>query len=232
MNLTQPPFDDIHVRRAMNWVMDKTALVQAWGGPLIGKVANHIVPDTLLDDQLADYAPYATPGDHGSVAKAKAAMKGSKYDTKRRRHVQRLGLQERAAARRHARRSTRRWSPVIQAERHRRSGSPSRCARSTGAYPAIQTPSKNIPIGRAPRLGQGLRRRATPSSTRSSTAARSSRPATRTTRSSGSRRRRRRRCSGEGQPRERPERRRRPRPLRGARRAARGSPATATSTGS
>src|SRR5581483_1779253 len=40
MNLTQPPFDDVHVRKAMNWVMDKTALVQAWGGPAIGKVAN------------------------------------------------------------------------------------------------------------------------------------------------------------------------------------------------
>jgi ABC-type oligopeptide transport system substrate-binding subunit len=47
MNLTQPPFDDIHVRKAMNWVMDKHALVQAWGGPTIGKVAHHIVPDTL-----------------------------------------------------------------------------------------------------------------------------------------------------------------------------------------
>ena len=26
MNLTQPPFDDIHVRQAMNWIMDKAAL--------------------------------------------------------------------------------------------------------------------------------------------------------------------------------------------------------------
>src|SRR5271167_1605957 len=48
MNLTQPPFDDIHVRRAMNWIMNKTALVQAWGGPTIGQVANHIAPDTLF----------------------------------------------------------------------------------------------------------------------------------------------------------------------------------------
>ena len=61
MNLTQPPFDDVHVRRAMNWVMDKAALVQAWGGPSLGDVANHIAPDTLLNDQLSDYAPYATP---------------------------------------------------------------------------------------------------------------------------------------------------------------------------
>jgi peptide/nickel transport system substrate-binding protein len=82
MNLTQPPFDDIHVRKAMNWVVDKTALVQAWGGPLSGKVANHIVPDTMFNNQLVEFAPYKTPGDRGSVEKAKAAMKGSKYDTK------------------------------------------------------------------------------------------------------------------------------------------------------
>jgi ABC-type transport system substrate-binding protein len=61
MNLTQPPFDDIHVRKAMNWVMDKHALIQAWGGPTVGKAAHHIVPDTLFDNQLAEYDPYATP---------------------------------------------------------------------------------------------------------------------------------------------------------------------------
>ena len=33
MNLTQPPFDDVHVRKAMNLVMDKTGLIRAWGGP-------------------------------------------------------------------------------------------------------------------------------------------------------------------------------------------------------
>ena len=31
MNLTQPPFDDLAVRRAMNWVMDRGALRKAWG---------------------------------------------------------------------------------------------------------------------------------------------------------------------------------------------------------
>ena len=29
VNLTQPPFDDIHVRRAMNCVLDKSAMLQA-----------------------------------------------------------------------------------------------------------------------------------------------------------------------------------------------------------
>jgi peptide/nickel transport system substrate-binding protein len=80
MNLTQPPFDDIHVRRAMNWIIDKAALRQVGGGPLTGKIAGHIVPDTIFGNQLAEYNPYRTPGDHGSLAKAKAAMRGSKYD--------------------------------------------------------------------------------------------------------------------------------------------------------
>jgi peptide/nickel transport system substrate-binding protein len=82
MNLTQPPFDDVHVRRAMNWVIDKAALRQILGGPLNGSFANHIVPDTIYDGEMSDYAPYRTPGSHGSVANAKAAMKGSPYDTR------------------------------------------------------------------------------------------------------------------------------------------------------
>jgi peptide/nickel transport system substrate-binding protein len=31
MNLDQPPFDDIHVRKAVNLVLDKAAILQAWG---------------------------------------------------------------------------------------------------------------------------------------------------------------------------------------------------------
>ena len=53
------------------------------------------------------------------------------------------------------------------------------------AYTAIQTPRKNIPFSTRARLGQGLRRRPARSSRRCSTAGRSSRRATRTTRSLG-----------------------------------------------
>src|SRR5205814_3932784 len=80
MTLTAPPFDDIHVRKAMNYIMDKPAMIQAWGGPTFGGVATHIVPDTLFDNQLSEYDPFKTPGSHGSVTLARAAMKGSKYD--------------------------------------------------------------------------------------------------------------------------------------------------------
>jgi peptide/nickel transport system substrate-binding protein len=81
MNLTQPPFDDIHVRKAVNWIMDKEGLRRAWGGPLFGEIANHIVPDSMLNETLADYAPYGTEGDAGDLEAAMEEMRQSKYDT-------------------------------------------------------------------------------------------------------------------------------------------------------
>jgi peptide/nickel transport system substrate-binding protein len=81
MNLTQPPFDDIHVRKAVNLVMDKEGLRRAWGGPLFGEIANHIVPDSMLNETLADYVPYPSEGDAGDAAAAMEEMKQSKYDT-------------------------------------------------------------------------------------------------------------------------------------------------------
>ena len=83
MNLTKPPFDDVHVRRAMSWVMDKAALRQAFGGPQAGPIAHHLIPDDLLDGRLQDFAPFKTPGDHGDLARAKAEMTKSKYATRR-----------------------------------------------------------------------------------------------------------------------------------------------------
>src|SRR5207244_2899946 len=80
MNLTQPPFDDIHIRKAMNLIMDKQALRKAWGGPIAGDIATHIVPDTLFNNEIKGYDPYKTPNSEGSVAKAAAEIKQSKYD--------------------------------------------------------------------------------------------------------------------------------------------------------
>jgi peptide/nickel transport system substrate-binding protein len=152
MNLTQAPFDDVHVRRAMNWIMDKHSLIQAWGGPTIGKPANHIVPDTLFNNQLAEFAPYKTPGDRGSVAKAKQAMKGSKYDT--------AGNGTCSAGACHnvylladAREVDTKMLPVIEADA-RKIGITFKVHTIKGAYPTLQTPSKNIPIGERPGWGK------------------------------------------------------------------------------
>jgi peptide/nickel transport system substrate-binding protein len=144
MNLTQPPFDDIHVRKAMNWISDKDGLRQIWGGPLLGRIAGHIVPDYLFDNQLAEYNPYATPGGHGSLAKAKAAMKGSKYDT---RHD---GMCSAAACKNvllvvDAGSTFQRMLPVVEADAAK-IGITFHVSTIAGAYPTVQTTSKNIPI--------------------------------------------------------------------------------------
>jgi peptide/nickel transport system substrate-binding protein len=78
MNLTQPPFDDLHVRRAVNFVVNREALRKAWGGQSAGAIATHVAPDAILANKLKGYAPYGNG--RGDLAKAKAEMKQSKYD--------------------------------------------------------------------------------------------------------------------------------------------------------
>ena len=62
MNLTQPPFDDVHVRKAMNLVMDKTALIRAWGGSQIGNPATHILPPELSPPESRRVRPVSVGG--------------------------------------------------------------------------------------------------------------------------------------------------------------------------
>jgi len=83
MNLTTPPFDDVHVRRAMNMVMDIEGLQRAWGGPIAGEIATDVLPDTLLGGELATsaYHPFQDPPFAGDLERAKAEMKLSRYDT-------------------------------------------------------------------------------------------------------------------------------------------------------
>jgi peptide/nickel transport system substrate-binding protein len=81
MNMAVPPFDDIHVRKAMNLVLDKAGARQLGGGPLVGVNAGHIFPDGLTNNLEKSYDPYATPDDSGSASLAQAEMKQSKYDT-------------------------------------------------------------------------------------------------------------------------------------------------------
>ena len=47
LNLAVPPFDDVHVRKAVNLAIDKQALRHAARGGLGGQVAGHIAPDAL-----------------------------------------------------------------------------------------------------------------------------------------------------------------------------------------
>jgi peptide/nickel transport system substrate-binding protein len=81
LNIALPPFDDIHVRKAANLVIDKARLIELAGGRWTGEVAGHIVLNSLEENLLLTYDPYRTPGSAGDLAAAAEEMKQSKYDT-------------------------------------------------------------------------------------------------------------------------------------------------------
>ena len=61
MNWATPPFDDLHVRKAANWVMDKAGILQAWGGSTFGDIATHNIPPIVLGDKLGAATTTPTP---------------------------------------------------------------------------------------------------------------------------------------------------------------------------
>ena len=81
MNATVPPFDDLHIRKAVNWVLDRQAIQQAEGGAQTVQLATHAIPPTVLNGRLgADYNPYASQGNRGDEAKAREEVRQSPYD--------------------------------------------------------------------------------------------------------------------------------------------------------
>jgi peptide/nickel transport system substrate-binding protein len=152
MNLTQPPFDDIHVRKAMNYIIDKQSLRLAWGGAIEGQIATHIVPPVLYNNGLAEYDPYATPNESGDLAKAQAEMKQSKYDPKH------TGSCTASACKGvlmigDTRALDNRMIPIIQADA-KKIGITFTVRQINGAYTTIQTTSKNIPFSERPGWGK------------------------------------------------------------------------------
>jgi peptide/nickel transport system substrate-binding protein len=81
LNLAVPPLDDVHVRKAMNLVVNKARLQEIWGGPASTEVIGHAVLNSLENNLLLNYDPYATPGHAGDVDAARKEMALSKYDT-------------------------------------------------------------------------------------------------------------------------------------------------------
>jgi ABC-type transport system substrate-binding protein len=152
MNLTQPPFDDIHVRKAANWIMDKEGLRRAWGGAVKGEIAQHIVPDTMFNNELEDYAPYATEGDAGDLDKAKEEMAQSKYDTNQ------DGICDAPECKNvlHVTRTTDVWRnmvPVIE-ESFRKIGIEVTTREFEDSYTVIQTVKRQVPVSSTPGWGK------------------------------------------------------------------------------
>jgi peptide/nickel transport system substrate-binding protein len=83
MNVAQPPFDDVHVRRAVNMAMDKSGLLETVNSSVLRiAVAEHLAADALTGNLLLDWPP-RTAGHRGDVAAARAEMARSRYDRDR-----------------------------------------------------------------------------------------------------------------------------------------------------
>jgi peptide/nickel transport system substrate-binding protein len=78
-NLAQPPFDDVHVRRAVNYVLDRPAIVRSLGGVAAGTPAYHLLPPAMTGDARGDDSYEKATGDERLDA-ARAEMRQSAYD--------------------------------------------------------------------------------------------------------------------------------------------------------
>ncbi|GAA1237677.1 ABC transporter substrate-binding protein [Kitasatospora nipponensis] len=72
LNTQVAPLNNADCRKAVQYAIDKTAVQTAEGGPLRGAIATSVLPPDIPGHQ--DINPYATAGDKGDVAKAKAAL--------------------------------------------------------------------------------------------------------------------------------------------------------------
>jgi peptide/nickel transport system substrate-binding protein len=82
LNVAQPPFDDVHVRRAVNLALDKQLFVDRLD-PVVGSEvlpAEHLFPDATENNLLREFGPYATGGHRGDAGRAAEEMRRSKYD--------------------------------------------------------------------------------------------------------------------------------------------------------
>lgn len=147
MNMAKAPFDDVHVRKAANWIVDKAGLVRARGGSLAGIVAEHIVPPDVLGGLLkqGEFDPYASSNHEGDVEKAKAEMKLSKYDTNK------DGLCDAAACKNvlHVTRNTPPYTdmaPIIE-ESFKKIGITLQTKEVAKFYATVQVPSQTPPLG-------------------------------------------------------------------------------------
>ena len=167
-NVARPPFDDVAVREAVAYAMDRIRLAQLAAGPQT-RVANHFGLDTFEASLLAPWAGFPGDGGHGDRSAAHAAMESSRYaaddrcarrGVPRRTHPRALG--HGAGARGvSATRSSTSGSPSISGCTRSRSSSAStprrhrRCASGSVGSPTSRAPRSTW--GRCSRARAGRR---------------------------------------------------------------------------
>ncbi|HET7015856.1 MAG TPA: ABC transporter substrate-binding protein [Streptosporangiaceae bacterium] len=72
LNNEVPPLDNVNVRKAINYAINRTAILAQWGGPLAGAPSDQIIPAGQSDYKQFNIYPN-TP----DLAKAKALMKAA-----------------------------------------------------------------------------------------------------------------------------------------------------------
>ena len=95
MNLAVPPFDDVHVRRAVNLAIDKAPLIEMMSQPPFGPFGTSAPPRSRRTSDRMDSREASCQGSTRTPydpAAARQEMRLSAYDRRRGRPVRRAGL--------------------------------------------------------------------------------------------------------------------------------------------
>ena len=80
INVAQPPFDDIHVRRALLMLLDPGFVLRLWwamGDQ--GAATSHLVPDAMDNSLLASWDPFGTGSSVDRTHAIRAEVDASRY---------------------------------------------------------------------------------------------------------------------------------------------------------
>jgi peptide/nickel transport system substrate-binding protein len=80
MNTTVKPFDNVKVRQAINYLVDKQNQLKVLGGSYTGDVATSVLPPGMVGHlDPSEYNPFPSPNSAGDVDKAKELLKEAGY---------------------------------------------------------------------------------------------------------------------------------------------------------